>query len=111
MMPRPVTKFVAFTLLMLSVTGFAFGQAENRKLVMGSVFRIVKDLIEVKQEEGDMAVIHVTPATTYINSSTRSPAKLKNISVGDQIVISVITKNGVETADQVKFVPALGSKN
>ena len=58
-MVRPVTKFAAAALLVLCVAGFAVGQGENRKLVMGSVFRIVKNLIEVKQEEGDIAVIHV----------------------------------------------------
>jgi hypothetical protein len=110
-MKRTVTKFAATALLTLCAVGIAIGQAETRKLVMGSVFRIVKNLIEVKQEEGDIAVIQVIVATTYINSSTQTPAKLKDISVGDQIVIKVITKNGVDTADQVKFVPALGSKN
>jgi hypothetical protein len=110
-MVRPVTKFAAAALLILCVAGFAAGQAENRKLVIGSVFRVVKNLIEVKQEEGDIAVLHVAPATTYINSSTQAPAKLKDIAVGDQIVVKVITKDGVETADQVRFVPALRTRN
>jgi hypothetical protein len=56
-------------------------------------------------------VIRVDSATTYINSSTDKPAKLKDIAAGDQIVIKVISKDGVDTAEQVKFVPALGNRN
>jgi hypothetical protein len=104
------TKLFSAAALMLFAAALAVGQSdtESRKLVMGSVYRIAKNLIEVKQEEGDIAIVHVTPATTYVNSSTQAPAKLKDISRGDQIVIKVVVKNAIDTADQVKFVPALG---
>lgn len=106
------TKFLCAATLLLFAATLALGQteAESRKLVLGSVYRIAKDLIEVKQEEGDIAIVHVTPATTYVNSSTQAPAKLKDISRGDQIVIKVVVKNAIDTADQVKFVPALGTR-
>jgi hypothetical protein len=104
------TKLLGAGVLLLFAAAFASGQteAESHKLVLGSVYRIAKNLIEVKQEEGDIAIVHVTPATTYVNSSTQAPAKLKDISRGDQIVIKIVVKNAVDTADQVKFVPALG---
>jgi hypothetical protein len=109
---QTVTKIAIGALIVLCVASVAAGQAaDGKKLVMGSVFRVIKNLIEVKVEDGDVEVIHVSPATSYINSSTQAPAKLKDISVGDQIVVKVITKNGVETADQVRFVPALGARN
>jgi hypothetical protein len=109
-MTKPVTKIVSAALLMLWLAAFAIGgQTENRKLVMGSVYRIVKNLIEVKEEEGDIAVVHVHAATSFVNSSTQAHAKLKDISVGDQVAIKVVVKSGVDTAEQVKFVPALGS--
>lgn len=103
-------KLFCAAVLMLFAATVVVGQteAESRRLVLGSVYRIAKNLIEVKQEEGDIAIVHVTPATTYVNSSTQAPAKLKDISRGDQIVIKVVVKNAVDTADQVKFVPALG---
>jgi hypothetical protein len=83
---------------------------EDRKLVMGSVYRIIRNLIEVKQEGSDLAVIKIDAATTYINStsSTQVPAKLKDVSPGDQVVIKVVVKNGVDTAEQVRFIPAVG---
>jgi hypothetical protein len=97
--------------IVLSVSAGLFASAQDRKLVMGSVYRIARNLIEVKQEEkGAVAVIHVDGATTYMDSSTEKPAKLKDITAGDQIVIKVVLKDGIDTAEQVKFVPALGNK-
>jgi len=109
-LPNPVTKYIAATLLLLSLSTFAIAQTENRKLVIGSVYRVVRNLLEVKQEAGDLAIIRVDAATKYVDSSTQAPAKLKDIAVGDQIVIKVIVKSGVDTAEEVKFVSALGSK-
>ena len=94
----------------MCVGGLGFAQTPNRKLVMGSVYRVVRNLIEVKQESGDLAIIKVEATTKYVDSTTQAPAKLKDIAVGDQIVIKVIVKNGVETAEEVKFVSALGDK-
>lgn len=105
-----VTKPLFATLLLLGLAIAGIAQTANRKLVIGSVYRIVRNLIEVKQEDSDLAVIHIDAATKYIDSSTQSPAKLKDIAVGDQIVIKVVAKNGVDTAEEVKFVSALGSK-
>ena len=76
---------------------------------MGTVYRVVRNLIEV-QEEGSTAVIRVDASTTYINSSTEKPAKLKDLAVGDHIVIKVVVKDGIDTAEQVKFVPAAGNR-
>jgi hypothetical protein len=85
-------------------------RAADKKLVMGSVYRIIKNLIEVQEDTGGLAVIAVDSSTTYIDSSTEKPAKLKDLEPGDQIVIKVVSKNGVDTAQQVKFVPAFGTR-
>jgi hypothetical protein len=84
---------------------------EDRKLVMGSVYRIIRNLIEVKQEGSGLAVIKIDAATTYVNSSSSKqvPAKLKDISPGDQVVIKVAVRNGVDTAEQVRFIPAVAN--
>jgi hypothetical protein len=94
--------------LLLATNGLA--HAAGGKLVMGTVHRIVKNLIEVKEESDQIAVVLVDSSTTYINSSTEKPAKLKDLEAGDQIVIKVVSKDGVDTAEQVKFVPAFGSR-
>lgn len=104
-------KYLTCLLLMFALSAQVRARSEDRKLVMGSVYRVVKDLIEVQQEGSGIAVIKVDAATTYVNSSTKKPAKLRDIAVGDQIVITVVVKNGIDTAEDVKFVPALGSKN
>ncbi len=105
-----VTKYIAATLLLVCLGTLASAQTSNRKLVMGSVYRIVRSLIEVKEEAGDIVIIKVDGATKYIDSTTQAPAKLKDIAVGDQIVIKVVDKSGVDTAEEVKFVSALGNK-
>ena len=95
-LPNRVAKSFTAILLLLAFGGFAIAQTPNRKLVMGSVYRVVRNLLEVKEEGGDLAVIKVDAATKYVDSTTHSPAKLKDIAVGDQIVIKVIVKDGVE---------------
>jgi hypothetical protein len=94
--------------LLLAANGLA--RAAGGKLVMGTVHRIVKNLIEVKEESDEIAVVVVDSSTTYVDSSTEKPARLKDLEVGDQIVIKVVSKDGVDTAQQVKFVPAFGSR-
>lgn len=100
------------TLLLLGLLLMARGDARatDKKLVIGSVYRIVKNLIEVEQDSGGLVVVVVDSATTYIDSSTEKPAKLKDLEPGDQVVIKVVSKNGVDTAQQVKFVPAFGTR-
>ena len=110
LVPNRLTKYVAVALLLVCLGGLAVAQTPNRKLVMGSVYRVVRNLIEVKQEAGDLAIIKVEATTKYLDSTTQAPAKLKDIAVGDQIVIKVIVKNGVDTAEEVKFVSALGGR-
>jgi len=109
-LPNPVSKYIAATLLFLLFGGLAVGQTSDRKLVIGSVYRVVRNLLEVKQEAGDLAIIKVDAATKYVDSTTRAPAKLKDIAVGDRIVIKVTIKDGIDTAEEVKFVSALGKK-
>jgi hypothetical protein len=109
-LPNRVTKCIAATLLLACLGQLAVAQTPNRKLVLGSVYRVVRNLIEVKQEAGDLAIIKVDATTKYVDSTTLAPAKLKDIAVGDQIVIKVIVKNGVDTAEEVKFVSALGDR-
>jgi hypothetical protein len=103
-------KYVTLFLLTLSLGLPALGRADSHKLVMGTVYRIVKNLIEVKEDSAGLAVVRIDAATKYINSSTEKPAKLKDLAIGDQIVIKVVTKDGVDTAEEVKFVPALGNR-
>jgi hypothetical protein len=103
-------KCLTLLLLTISLGVPALGRADGHKLVMGTVYRVVRNLIEVKEDSAGLVVVRVDSSTTYINSSTEKPAKLKDLTVGDQIVIKVVAKDGVDTAEQVKFVPASGSR-
>jgi hypothetical protein len=103
-------KYLIPLLLTLTLSAPALTRAEGRRLVIGSVYRVVRNLIEVQEEGGGMAVIKADAATTYINSSTGKLAKLKDLAVGDQIVIKVVSKDGIDTAEEVKFVPATANK-
>jgi hypothetical protein len=101
-------RIVLLLSLLLAANGLT--QATGAKLVMGTVHRIVKNLIEVEEESNEIAVTVVNSSTTYINSSIEKPARLKDLEVGDQVVVKVVVKDGVDTAQQVKFVPAFGTR-
>jgi hypothetical protein len=104
-------QLVASLLILLSLGVILRAANEDHRLVMGSVYRIAKNLIEVKEEDGGaVAVIRVDASTSYLDSSTAKAAKLKDISVGDQIVIKVAVKDGIDTAEQVRFIPAVAGK-
>ena len=109
-MRRSSIKRRTLLLLALLATINGVARAAGGKLVMGTVHRIVRNLIEVKEESDEIAVVVVDSSTTYIDSSTEKPAKLKDLEAGDQIVVKVVSKDGVDTAQQVKFVPAFGSR-
>ena len=100
-------KWLTALLLTISLSMPALIRAGGRKLVMGTFYRTVKNLLEVKDDSGKIVVVRFDASTTCVNSSTEKSAKLKDISAGDQVVIKVISKDGVDTAEQVKFVPAL----
>ena len=97
-------------LLAMTLLATALARNEGRKLVIGSVYRVVRNLIEVQEDGGGKSVIKVDAATTYTNSSTEKPAKLKDLSVGDSVVVKVVLKDGIDTAAEVKFVPAAPEK-
>lgn len=103
-------KYVTLFALVLSLSVPALARAEGRRLVMGTLYRVVRNLIEVKEDGASLTVVKVDAGTKYINSSTEKPAKLKDLTVGDQVVVKVVTKDGVDTAEEVKFVPASGGR-
>jgi hypothetical protein len=100
-------RYLLAFLIALSMVLAVPGRADDHKLVMGTLYKVVKNLIEVKEDSAGLTVIRIDADTKYTNSSTEKPAKLKDLAVGDQIVIKVVSKNGVDTAEEVKFVPAL----
>ena len=103
-------KYLTLLLALALLSTAAFARDEGRKLVIGSVYRVVRNLIEVQEDGGGKSVIKVDAATSYTDSSTEKPAKLKDVSVGDQVVVKVVSKDGIDTAEEVKFVPAAPDK-
>jgi hypothetical protein len=99
-------KYLTLLLAMALLATAALARDDGRKLVIGSLYRVVRNLIEVQEDGGGKSVIKVDAATTYTNSSTEKPAKLKDLSVGDPVVVKVVSKDGIDTAAEVKFVPA-----
>jgi hypothetical protein len=101
-MGKPVTKFPSAAVVPLWLAAFAIGgQAENRKRVMGSVYRMVNNLIEVKEEERKVAVVHLDAATSFVTSSTQA-REIQRHFRGPSSCHKVVVKNGVDTASEVR---------
>ncbi len=77
----------------------------GKSLVLGSVYRIGKNYIEVEVQAKEIVVVKLDASTTYFDSSVNKPARPQDLGVGDQVAIRVVLKNGKSVAEQIKFVP------
>ena len=92
-------------LLMLLLTlGLVAGAAyahEGMQHVMGIVTVITDTSVTVKATNGTTKTVVLTAKTKY--SKGNSPVNMKEIKVGDQIVVHAARKNGQLTASEVKL--------
>jgi hypothetical protein len=82
----------------------------GRKLVLGSVYRIEKNYVEVQVQAKEFVAVRTDASTTYFDSSVNKPAKPQDLGVGDQVAIRVVIKNGESVAEEIKFVPHNGAR-
>jgi hypothetical protein len=101
-------RYVACVLLLV---GSGIARADGGKsLVVGSVYRMGKNYIEVEVHAKEIVAVKTDASTTYFDSGVNKPARSQDLAVGDQVAITVVAKNGVNVAEQIKFVPSQGAR-
>ena len=99
--------YLACVLLLL---GSGIARADGGKsLIVGSVYRMGKNYIEVEVHAKEIVAVKTDASSTYFDSSVNKPARSEDLAVGDQVAITVVAKNGENVAEQVKFVPSQGA--
>src|SRR5713101_5522647 len=99
-----------FTCMFLLVVPRIARADSGKSLVLGSVYRIGKNYIEVAAQAKEIIAVKIDSSTTYFDSSVNKPARPQDLSVGDQVAIRVVSKNGESVAEQIKFVPSNGAR-
>lgn len=95
---------------MLLLVRPAIARADTGKgLVLGTVYRIRRNYIEVDVQAKEIVAVKVHASSTYFDSSVNKPARPEDLGVGDQVAIHVVSKNGESVAKQIKFVPSNGA--
>ncbi len=95
-MKRTISVFAL--MLALSAIGFAHG---NEKHVMGTVTSISDNSITVEITSKKTVTVSLSAATKFQKSG--SPADLKDLKVGDKVVIHATGPQGKLVATEVKF--------
>jgi hypothetical protein len=93
--------------LLLVCSGIA---RAGKSLIVGSVYRMGKNYIEVEVHTKEIVAVKTDASTTYFDSSANKSARSQDLAVGDQVAITVVARNGENVAEQIKFVPGNGAR-
>lgn len=91
-------KFTFCALLIVSAMAVAHGNFEH---VLGTVTKIEGSSISVATVSGETKTVAIVTATKFAKSG--SPATLKDLKVGDRVVIHAKPNGNVLEAAEVKF--------
>ena len=94
-------------ILMLAMVGLVAGALfahGNEQHVMGTVTAMTEDSITVQTKAKDPVTIYTMPDTKYEKSG--ATASLKDLKVGDRVVIHAAKMNDKLMATEVRFGPA-----
>jgi hypothetical protein len=91
---------VAITMPLLRVSADA-----KSKMITGIVYRIHPGFLEVQNDPKNIAVVKVNAATIYWNGKTDKKASAKDLAAGQEVVIEATEKDGLATAQKVRFLP------
>jgi hypothetical protein len=74
-------------------------------IVIGKVHRVVKNTIEINSDSGRVVLVKTDATTKYTNSRTEKPAEARDMAVGDEVVVKVISKDSGNVAEEIRFLP------
>lgn len=92
--------------LVLAVAVMAHG---DKKHVMGVLQSVSAEAVTVREGDGKIVTVKLTPNTMYMMRDTKggdgTPAKFTDLAVGQRVIIHATPKGNDLLADQVKFAP------
>lgn len=75
------------------------------KMISGVLYRIHPGFLEVQSGTRDVSAVRVNAATIYWNGKTDKKASAKELAAGQEVVIEATEKDGLATAQKVRFLP------
>ena len=86
----------------------------DKKHVMGILQSVSAEAVTVKEGDGKIVTVKLTPTTMYVLRDNKggdgTPAKFSDLAVGQRVIIHATPKGNDLLADQVKFAPAAPAK-
>ncbi|HLK06274.1 MAG TPA: hypothetical protein VKT53_17695 [Candidatus Acidoferrum sp.] len=95
--------------LCIAWSSFAAMQAAAQakpKMITGRVYRIHAGFLEVQSDPKNVTIVKVNAATAYWNGKADKKASMKELQAGEEVIIEATEKDGLATAQKVRFMPA-----
>lgn len=87
----------------------------DKKHVMGILQSVSAEAVTVKEGDGKIVTVKLTPTTMYVMRDAKggdgTPAKFADLAVGQRVIIHATPKGNDLLADEVKFAPAAAAKS
>lgn len=97
----------AVTFLVMAMAVVAHG---DKKHVIGVLQSVSAEAVTVKEGDGKIVTVKLTPATIYVLRDNKggdgTPAKFSDLAVGQRVIVHATPKGNELLADQVKFAAA-----
>lgn len=105
---------IATTMVCVLMLAIAVAAHGDKKHVMGLLQSVSADAVTVKEGDGKIVTVKLTPNTMYVMRDAKggegTPAKFADLAVGQRVIIHATPKGNDLLADQVKFAPAAPAK-
>ncbi len=109
MKTKAAAAIVAFLLMAAAVVAHG-----DKKHVMGLLQSVSAEAVTVKEGDGKIVTVKLTPTTMYILRDNKggdgTPAKFSDLAVGQRVIIHATPKGNDLLANEVKFAPAAPAK-
>lgn len=93
-------RFVPFVLVLVFSGTFAFAHG-NEQYIMGKVTKISNDSITIDTVKKETKTVEIASTTKFFKSG--SPASIKELNVGDSVVVHAEKKREKLEAHEVRF--------
>src|SRR5690349_21948368 len=101
---------IATTMVCALMLAIAIAAHGDKKHVMGLLQSVSADAVTVKEGDGKIVTVKLTPNTMYVMRDAKggegTPAKFADLAVGQRVIIHATPKGNDLLAEQVKFAPA-----
>ena len=108
-MRMPIGKITAAVAVFL-VIAMAIAAHGEKKHVVGVLQSVTAEAVTVKEGDGKIVTVKLTPTTMYVMRDGKGgdglPAKFTDLVAGQRVIIHATPKGNDLLADQVKFAPA-----